>query len=110
MTDPKGSAPSSRREFLSTTAAAAGATALLGVVPSVHAAGNDTIKIGVIGCGGRGTRAAANTFTRNEGGTIHAMGDLFKDNLENSLHKLKNNENCKGKLSVTDHRCLTRFD
>jgi myo-inositol 2-dehydrogenase/D-chiro-inositol 1-dehydrogenase len=110
MTDPKGSAPSSRREFLSTTAVAAGATALLGVVPSVHAAGSDSIKIGVIGCGGRGTGAAANTCTGNEGVTIHAMGDLFKDNLDNSLNKLKNDENCKGKLNVTDDRCFTGFD
>ncbi len=55
MTDPN------RREFLKTsTAATAGAMAALGSLPAVHAAGNDTIKVGLIGCGGRGTGAAEN--------------------------------------------------
>src|SRR6185437_8829789 len=51
MTEPKGAATTSRREFLTTTtAAAAGTAALLGAVTPVHAAGSDTIKIGLIGC------------------------------------------------------------
>ncbi len=56
MTDPK---TPSRRFFLKSTAAAGAATGL-GFLPSVHAAGNDTIKVGLIGCGGRGTGAIEN--------------------------------------------------
>ena len=110
MTEPKGNATSSRREFLTTTAAAAGTAALLGAVTPVHAAGSDTIKIGLIGCGGRGTGAATNTCTGNEGVVIHAMGDLFKDNLDNSRNRLKGEGACKGKFDVSDDRAFTGFD
>jgi len=59
MTEPKNGA--TRRDFLKTTGAVAAASALSGVaVPSVHAAGSDVINIGLVGCGGRGTGAAAN--------------------------------------------------
>ena len=46
-----------RRAFLGTTAAAVGA-ATMGIHRSAHAAENNTLKIGLIGCGGRGTGAA----------------------------------------------------
>ncbi len=60
MTEPKGG--TTRREFLKDTGRIAAATsALAGVtIPSVHAAENNTIKVALIGCGGRGTGAAAN--------------------------------------------------
>ena len=45
--------PSSRREFLAASAAAATLS------PGLFAAGDDTIKVGLIGCGGRGTGAAS---------------------------------------------------
>src|SRR5262245_10845595 len=51
----------SRREFIQTSAVlAAGATAMgtLGIARTAHAAGDDLIKIGLIGCGGRGSGAA----------------------------------------------------
>lgn len=44
-----------RREFLKTTAVAGTALAVnLGGLANVHAAGSDAIKIGLVGCGGRG--------------------------------------------------------
>ena len=53
--------PTTRREFLRTSAALAGTAALgtLALERSIHAAGNDVIRIGLIGCGGRGTEAAS---------------------------------------------------
>ena len=59
MTEPSPTKASSasRRDFLkSSTAAAAG----LGLLTNAHAAGSDTIKVGLVGCGGRGTGAAEN--------------------------------------------------
>ena len=48
--------PTSRRTFLKTSAASAvAATALL---PGAYAAGNETLRVGLVGCGGRGTGAA----------------------------------------------------
>ena len=110
MTEPKGSASTTRRDFLATTAAVTGTAALLGAVTPVYAGGSDKIKIGLIGCGGRGTGAATNTCTGNEGVTIYAMGDLFKDNLETSRNRLKGEEACKGKFDVSDDRAFTGFD
>ena len=73
----------SRRDFLkASTAAAAG----LGLLPNAHAAGNDTIKVGLIGCGGRGTGAAEN-ICEAAGTTynikLHALADVFQDRLRN---------------------------
>ena len=53
----------SRRTFLQTSAAAAAAGSVLTAAfnpPAVHAAGDDTLKVALIGCGGRGTGAAVN--------------------------------------------------
>jgi hypothetical protein len=53
----------SRREFLKNTGRAAAASALAGMIlPQVHAAGSDTIRIALVGCGGRGTGGAANAL------------------------------------------------
>jgi len=109
MTEPKANAAPSRREFLSATAAVAGTATLMGA-PLVHAAGSQSFKIGLIGCGGRGTGAAANTMAGNEGIVIHALGDLFPDHLQTARNRLKGDKNAKGKFDVADDRCFTGFD
>jgi len=81
----------SRREFLKHTGTAAAATALAGVmVPRVHAAESNTIKIALVGCGGRGTGAAANALsTANQGPVVlHAMADVFDFRLNASYGNL----------------------
>jgi len=94
MTEPVGSngGGATRREFLktSTVAAVGGAvTAGAGFLPNAHAAGSDTVRIGMIGCGGRGTGAATNAAEAAENVKIVAMADAFKDNLENSRSNLQ---------------------
>ncbi len=71
-------------------ATAAGAAALLsyGRVRSAQAAGSDEIRVGLIGCGGRGTGAAEQALRAASGVKLVAMGDLFKDRLEGSLKAL----------------------
>jgi myo-inositol 2-dehydrogenase / D-chiro-inositol 1-dehydrogenase len=73
------SIPSRRGVLKASTAAAA--VAALGAVPFVHAAGTDTIKIGLVGCGGRGKGAVANAIESMPGGGVKcvAVGDLFED-------------------------------
>ncbi len=81
----------SRRDFLKNSAAAVvgGAVASrLGHVPAVHAAGSDVIKIGLIGCGQRGTGAAEDALSSSPGVKLVAMGDAFKDHLDTSLDVL----------------------
>jgi myo-inositol 2-dehydrogenase/D-chiro-inositol 1-dehydrogenase len=111
MTDPIGT---SRRDFLKTGAAASGALAAgLGFVPSVHARGNDVIKVGLIGCGGRGTGAAENIC--EAAGTsynvkIHALADVFPERVKNCRENLAGKDVCKEKLDLTDDRCFVGFD
>jgi predicted dehydrogenase len=71
-----------RRQFLTASAAAVAAA------PSMYAAGNDVIKIGLIGCGDRGTGAAVNALSADKNVKLVAMGDAFSDRLEGSLTNL----------------------
>ncbi|MHC5006441.1 MAG: Gfo/Idh/MocA family protein [Planctomycetota bacterium] len=73
----------SRREFVKTTAA----TALLSA-PFVHAAGSDIIRVGLVGCGGRGTGAASQALNADQEVVLTAMGDMFEDKLSASLKRL----------------------
>jgi predicted dehydrogenase len=106
VTEPSGS-NASRRDFLkASTAAAVGVTGL-NFVPSVHAAGGDTLKVGLIGCGGRGTGAAEQATQAAPNVKVVALGDAFQDNLNHCR------ENLKGlgeKLEVTDDRCFVGLD
>jgi anaerobic selenocysteine-containing dehydrogenase len=84
-------ATASRRQFLKTTGRAAAATTLLaGAVPHVHAAQDSTIQIALIGCGGRGSGAAANALGVDNGPIkLVAMADVFEDKLMLSERGLK---------------------
>lgn len=81
---------SSRREFLRTSGQITAASALLGIAtPAVHAAGSDTIRVALVGCGGRGTGAAINALSTKSGPTeLIAMADVFDHRLESSHQKL----------------------
>src|SRR2546429_9950096 len=71
--------PTSRREFLKTSSAAAlgGVLAANVVFPEKSfAANNDKIKIGLIGCGGRGNGAAADAPAADSNTGLYAMGDI----------------------------------
>ncbi len=83
------SAPS-RREFLKTTASV-GAAVAGGLVlqRSVHAAGSDTIKIGLVGCGGRGSGAAVNAMNAGKHIKLVAMADIFEDKMAAAVRNLK---------------------
>src|SRR4051794_17242911 len=81
----------SRRDFMKTSAVAGGALAAnLTMLTNVHADGSDEIKIGLIGCGGRGTGAADNALHAAPHVKVFAMGDAFKDRLE-GCHKTLTN-------------------
>ncbi|MEN6558121.1 MAG: Gfo/Idh/MocA family oxidoreductase [Thermoguttaceae bacterium] len=83
---------STRRDFLKTTSGAAAVGALAGGLSlsrSAHAAGDDVLKIGLIGCGGRGTGAAVNALRADKNCKLVAMADAFADRLEMSLTAIK---------------------
>ena len=83
---------SSRREFLkasSLTVAGAALAVGTGVVRIAHGAGNDQIRVAVIGCGGRGSGAAANCLEADPAVKIVAIADAFQDRIDSSLNMLK---------------------
>src|SRR6516162_1498805 len=99
-----------RRQFLRTSAMAASATALATVEVSraAHAAGSDTLRIGMIGCGGRNSGAAVQALTADPGTRLVAMCDLFRDRLETKREEIKK---AKGdQVCVEDANCFTGFD
>lgn len=85
-------APTSRREFLKTSTIAgvgAGLVGSLGALPRAYAGSDDVIKIGLIGCGGRGTGATGQALSTKGNVKLVAVGDAFPDRLEGSLSNLK---------------------
>ncbi len=82
---------SSRREFLNNSGRIAVASAVAaGAVPRVHAAENNTIRVALVGCGGRGTGAAANALSVKNGPIkLVAMADIFEKRLSGSYGRLK---------------------
>src|SRR4051794_34478038 len=97
---------SSRREFL-TTAAIAGTLATL---PNVHAAGSDLLRVGLVGCGGRGTGAAAQALNADPNVKLVAMADAFEDRLNQSLATLQEDSKVAAKLDVRPERRFAGFD
>ncbi len=99
-------ASASRRDFLVGSAAAA---ATLTSIPLVHAAGSSTIKIGLVGCGGRGTGAAQQALTADSNTKLVAMADAFQDRLDDSLFELKGSA-VGGRVEVPKDHQFTGFD
>ena len=102
---------SSRRAFLeSSSLAVAGSLAALAAPRNVHAAGSDLLKVGLIGCGGRGSGAASQALKADQNVKLWAMGDAFGDRLESSLNSLQKIEEVAPKLSVAPERRFVGFD
>ena len=97
----------SRRNFIKTSAAV-GMAAILPGKERLFAAGSDKLRVGLIGCGGRGTGAAQDCVTSSPNVEIVAMGDLFKDHLDRSLAELSREVD--DKVSVTQDTSFVGFD
>lgn len=103
--------PTSRREFIKTGGRLAAASALAGVaLPHVHAADDATLRVALIGCGGRGTGAAENALKTSPQGPIqlHAMADVFEDRLASSYNGL--NRKYSSQVDVPADRKFIGFD
>jgi myo-inositol 2-dehydrogenase / D-chiro-inositol 1-dehydrogenase len=95
-----------RRDFVKTTAAVSAAT-LAGTAWGAAGAA-DTIRVGLIGCGGRGTGAAQNCLQASEQVKVVALGDLFSDRLQGSRQSLATN--FADRATVSDDHCFVGFD
>ena len=84
MSEQQGSG-STRRDFIRNATAAAVATTVASTfdgLVGVYAAGSDEIRVGLVGCGGRGTGAAGNVLKAAPGVRIVALADAFRDRLD----------------------------
>lgn len=97
----------SRRDFIKTSAAVSLA-AFAGSSSKVFAAGSDKLRVGLIGCGSRGTGAARDCVNSSDNVEIVAMGDLFKNRLDKSLADLSRIVD--DKVTVTKDTCFVGFD
>jgi predicted dehydrogenase len=105
------SSSTNRRTFLKTTAAASAATSLSYVPTFVHAGGaSGTLKVGLIGCGGRGTGAARQALLADPDVKLWAVGDAFRDRLKESLTQLRQAPNLAAKIDVARERQFVGFD
>jgi predicted dehydrogenase len=105
---PSAPTSTSRRDFLKTAAVAATTATYLGAVPTVHAAGSDTIRVGLIGCGSPRGGAAENCVNGGANVKLVAMADLFQDNLDFTRNDLK--KRLGDKFAVKDEHCFVGWN
>jgi len=100
----------SRRDFLKTSSLVTGAALAggLSLGRSAHAAGGDGFKVGLIGCGGRGSGAAANAMNAGPDVKLVAMADIFQDRLDGALGRLKKIK--PEQVDVKPDRCYVGWD
>ncbi|QDT07827.1 Inositol 2-dehydrogenase [Rubripirellula lacrimiformis] len=99
-----------RRSFLKTsTAAAAGAALTSTIAKTAHAAGSDEIRFVLVGCGGRGTGAAAQIFNTKGNVKLVAVADAFQGNADRAIKSLSRGEN-KSKIDVPAERVFVGLD
>ncbi|WP_417730104.1 Gfo/Idh/MocA family protein [Rosistilla oblonga] len=102
-----------RRGFIKATGTvAAAATFAATTAPQVHAAEDNTIQVALVGCGGRGTGAAVNALSVDNGPIkLVAMADVFPKNLERSQKNISNAfKDQEGKVDVPEERQFVDFD
>ncbi|HEY4261638.1 MAG TPA: Gfo/Idh/MocA family oxidoreductase [Schlesneria sp.] len=103
MTDAANPTNSSRRQFLKTGATVAGTLGLnLTMNSGAFAAGSDQLKVGLVGCGGRGTGAAQQALTADSQVKLVACADAFPQQIDNAIGSLKANKRIAEQVAVTD--------
>lgn len=104
----------SRRQFLKNGTVAAAGTAiasnLTSLTSSVHAAGSDVLKVGLVGCGGRGTGAANNALNADPNTKLVALADVFQDQADASLSTLKGQQSIADRVTVDKDHVFVGLD
>ncbi len=108
---PTNSSPS-RRNFLKASSAGilgAGLALQQGIIQGAYVKANETLKVGLVGCGGRGTGAAAQALRADKNVKLIAMADAFDDQLQKSLSNLQK-QDIKDRVTVDKDHQFTGFD
>ena len=102
-----------RRQFISASTKAAAATATLAAAATqtVHAAEDNLIRVGLVGCGGRGTGAAKNALSVDNGPIkLVALADVVENHLKSTHTSLSTDKDVRGKVDVPEDRRHVGFD
>ncbi len=101
----------SRRHFVKMSAAVAG-FAILKSKRSVAETNSETLKVGLLGCGSRGSGAARQILEGNENVKLIALADCFPDRVEEKRKQLANHAdpNVSKKVDIADDHCFTGLD
>ncbi len=113
MSDVKPSENTSRREFMktgTTLSLTGGLLSTFGATSGVYAAGSGTLKVGLVGCGGRGTGAASQALHADPDVKLVAVADAFPDRLEQCVTILGRQGDIKDKVEVPDDHKFVGFD
>jgi myo-inositol 2-dehydrogenase / D-chiro-inositol 1-dehydrogenase len=99
-----------RRDFVKVAAAVGATSSIAGLAMPVWGAtpAGDRLKVGLVGCGGRGTGAANQAINADPGVMLWAMGDVYEDRLKNSYNGLKNEHGTR--VMVDQERQFVGFD
>ncbi len=109
MTDRSAAQGVSRRDILKSSTTLAAATAFGGaILPKAYAGEDNMVSLALVGCGGRGTGAAANALSTAGPTRLVAMADVFENRLNTSFNGLQNQFG--SKFEVTDDRKYIGFD
>lgn len=100
---------SDRRDFLKASAVAAG-TAVTTSFAAAFAKGNETIKVGLIGCGGRGNGAVKDILTADPNVEIVAFGDVFEDKAKESCQRWAKDKRFGARIKATADSCFGGLD
>lgn len=113
---------STRREFVKQTSLLAGGLAAIPLVSNAHffnSNADDTIKVALVGCGGRGTGAAMQALLTKQNVKLVAMADVFRDRLDDCYKNLMQDDlsdwtgttgNVKDRMAVTEETKFVGFD
>ncbi|MCH2179270.1 MAG: Gfo/Idh/MocA family oxidoreductase [Mariniblastus sp.] len=106
-----------RRRFIKSTAKTVVAGSLVGSLVSqpstafgYHTGVDDKLRIGLVGCGGRGTGAVINALKADSNSEVTAVADAFQDRIDVCLKSLGRNKLAKDRMNVTPERQFTGFD
>ncbi len=107
--DSSGTRNVSRRVFLASSTVAATVGPLL-VPRNVHAGNDETLKIGLVGAGGRGTGAVTDALSADPNTQLVAIGDAFSDKAASCLRNLSSREELRPRLAVGPDNLFSGFD
>ena len=102
-----------RREFMKSSTVAAVGTSVLGslaVSPAVHAGGDGTIKVGIVGIGARGCGAVINALKAEPQAKLVAVGDLFADHAASGLENVRADGRVGSRIAVDEDHVFIGFD